>query len=486
VSRLDAAHAARPSAVGRACLVQAPILTAVVVPPCAVAAALGDWALAAALAPQSLGLIALSLVARRAGDPPSLRQVEAVVVLSTLFLAACLLTTPPFVALGMPPLRALFEATSGITSTGLSMARDAPDWPASAHLLRGWLQWCGGFALAFAGLTILRGASSIRELGQSTLEERDRLTTIRKQARELLALYAALTALTVAGCLLLLPNWWEAVSVALAAISTGGFAPRADSLASYTPGAQVFVMGACVVSAVSFVFYFTAWRLGPRRALHTGHVLLFLVLLALGTALYGLLAIGATPEGTGALAHALNFVSGFTTAGFTAGELSPAPVLVVLLVTAMVVGGDTGSTAGGIKIGRAAVAVQMVRLAFQRMRLPAHGVLHLRDRGERLGADDISGAGAVIVLYVVTVIVAWGVFVSAGLPPLPALFDVVSAVSTVGLSQGVAGPDLASGPTAVLILAMLLGRLEFLALIAVLLPGTWVRGSRRTKTQRGG
>jgi trk system potassium uptake protein TrkH len=53
------------------------------------------------------------------------------------------------------------------------------------------------------------------------------------------------------------------------------------------------------------------------------------------------------------------------------------------------------------------------------------------------------------------------------------LFDTVSALSTAGLTMGAAGPDLAWPLKLVLVAAMLLGRLEFLALIAVLSPGTW-------------
>jgi len=82
------------------------------------------------------------------------------------------------------------------------------------------------------------------------------------------------------------------------------------------------------------------------------------------------------------------------------------------------------------------------------------------------------------VLYVATVLACWGAFLAAGHPPLAALFDVVSAVSTVGLSSGVTGPDLGPGLTVVLTVGMLLGRLEFLALIALVLPGTWVRARR--------
>jgi trk system potassium uptake protein TrkH len=63
--------------------------------------------------------------------------------------------------------------------------------------------------------------------------------------------------------------------------------------------------------------------------------------------------------------------------------------------------------------------------------------------------------------------------VAYGAAPLPALFDTVSALSTVGLSAGVAGPQAADAVKAGLILAMLLGRVEFFALILLLRPATW-------------
>jgi trk system potassium uptake protein TrkH len=64
--------------------------------------------------------------------------------------------------------------------------------------------------------------------------------------------------------------------------------------------------------------------------------------------------------------------------------------------------------------------------------------------------------------------------VAFGYAPLDALFEVTSAVGTVGLSTGVTGPDLEWPLKVVLCVNMILGRLEALALLVVLYPGTWV------------
>jgi trk system potassium uptake protein TrkH len=54
------------------------------------------------------------------------------------------------------------------------------------------------------------------------------------------------------------------------------------------------------------------------------------------------------------------------------------------------------------------------------------------------------------------------------------LFDVVSAVATVGLSTGVTGPELPSLLKGLLCIDMLIGRLEGVALLLVLYPRTWI------------
>jgi trk system potassium uptake protein TrkH len=61
---------------------------------------------------------------------------------------------------------------------------------------------------------------------------------------------------------------------------------------------------------------------------------------------------------------------------------------------------------------------------------------------------------------------------------MAALFDVVSATGTVGLSAGVTGPGLASALKLVLCADMLLGRLEILAVLVLLSPATWLARRR--------
>lgn len=228
-----------------------------------------------------------------------------------------------------------------------------------------------------------------------------------------------------------------------------------------------------MATAFSLLFYVVLRRSGLRAALTTTNVGVVLAVFAVGLATTAGLAHLAGSDLAGMGAAALNFLSGATTAGFSVSDVSNVPSVAALTLAGMVVGGGIGSTAGGIKADRLWVFARTVALSATRMRAPPRAVTVLAEGGRQVSADRLMGMVAVVLLYFGTLLVGWLIFLSAGSPPLPALFDVVSALSTAGLSTGVSGPDLAAGLKAVLIAAMLLGRLEFLALIVVLSPATW-------------
>ncbi len=79
-----------------------------------------------------------------------------------------------------------------------------------------------------------------------------------------------------------------------------------------------------------------------------------------------------------------------------------------------------------------------------------------------------------VALFVMTVLLSWVPFVMTGFDPLDSLFEVVSATGTVGISAGISSPGLPAYLKVVLCVDMLLGRVEFVALIVMLYPRTWV------------
>jgi len=171
-----------------------------------------------------------------------------------------------------------------------------------------------------------------------------------------------------------------------------------------------------------------------------------------------------------------------TTAGFTSMDLiqlHPASKLVLIMV--MVVGGCVGSTAGGLKILRLLILSRVLTQFLQRMSASRHAVVTLRLAGQRLEEGAIQGALLIMLLYGAVILLSWLPFVFLGYNPMDALFEVVSATGTVGLSAGVAESEMPLLLKGILCVDMLLGRLEILAWLVLVYPRTWI--GRRLQPQ---
>jgi trk system potassium uptake protein TrkH len=74
------------------------------------------------------------------------------------------------------------------------------------------------------------------------------------------------------------------------------------------------------------------------------------------------------------------------------------------------------------------------------------------------------------------ILLSWLPFLAAGYAPLDSLLDIISATATVGLSTGMTTPALEPGLKVLLTLDMLAGRVEIIALLVLVYPGTWHKG----------
>ena len=124
----------------------------------------------------------------------------------------------------------------------------------------------------------------------------------------------------------------------------------------------------------------------------------------------------------------------------------------------MLIGGATGSTAGGMKLTTVAV-----------LAISAHSVLHRKKDatafGRRIGTGVIFDAAAIFSLYFGTcVISAMAISAIEGLPFLKCMFETASAVATVGLTLGIT-PHLSTLSQLILIVLMFMGRVGGMTLV---------------------
>ena len=106
--------------------------------------------------------------------------------------------------------------------------------------------------------------------------------------------------------------------------------------------------------------------------------------------------------------------------------------------------------------------------------MPPHAVSEPSLGDRTLEQDDIERALLLILLFLIIIIISWLIFLACEQDPLQSLFEVASAVGTVGLSSGLTSHELTPLLKSVLCVDMLSGRVEIIALLVVLYPGTWL------------
>jgi len=275
---------------------------------------------------------------------------------------------------------------------------------------------------------------------------------------------------------------------AVSAFCNAGFALSADSLTSFQghAGAMLTFMGLIVLGGLGFLVVTDLLGLQVSRLplirrvawvrRHNQRVPVYRIPLQtkLSTVITGILIVGGT-IGFWALeaSHGLAekplltqfWISAFQsvtarTAGFNTvpvDQLHPATLL--LLMGLMVVGACPVSTGGGIKTVTFAVLLVALRALIT-------GRDRVEIRGRTLPHKVLLAALTVVVLYVSAA--SLGLFGLALFDPeVPfrsQMFEVVSALSTVGLSTGIT-PKLSAGSQCVLCLLMFVGRVGTISLV---------------------
>lgn len=409
--------------------------------------------------------------------PDGVQVNEALVISAGAFLLASAVAAVSMAASGLGPVDALFEATSGVTTTGLTVLSDPGQASSTLQFNRAWTQWYGGLGFVTLASTMLGTSRHVnRVVG---LEENldDLVGGMRAHGRRVLKIYLALTAAGILALSLAGVGWFDSVLHIFASVSTGGFSSHAESLNAFSVPARAVVAMVFLFGAVSFVTLHRGVRISWHALVHDAQLRMLLATGAAASALILLfewMAAGGGIDGSG-IGHAL--LTGFsaqTTTGFSTWEpanLSNASKIVILF--AMFVGGSSGSTAGGIKQARLMVVFATLRSRILRTAMPRQTVYTPRVAGEKLESEEASKMLGLIVGLAMVIAVVWLAFAAYGYPPGDALFDVVSAAGTVGLSTGIVGPGLESPLKLLLVVTMLIGRLELIAVLVLLSPGTW-------------
>lgn len=422
-------------------------------------------------------LLAIGIVGLRLPEADHIQANEGLVITALAFLVAPLLMTYPMIQGGLKFEDALFESISAITTTGLTTVENVEVLPPALLFLRSWMQWYGGLGIVVLSVALLLGHGMIsRRLAESESPIENLVATTRTHARRMLGAYGVLTGIGIVGVWSMGIDIFQSTIHVLSAVSTGGFSSFRASLAGFgwwLP--QTFIMTLAFCGALALPLYYSLHRKGLTLVMKDVEVR-GLLIGATFTSLLLFVFLWQTGDfSVDMVGHA--FLIGFsaqTGTGFTSlpiVELEPASK--ATLFGSMIVGGSIGSTAGGLKIWRFLIILGLIRFIIHRTSLPRHAVADIRIGERRVGEEEMHRTLILFALFIMGIFLSWLPFLVLGHNPLNALFEVISATATVGLSTDIAHPNLEQGLKFILCADMLLGRLEFIAFLVLIYPRTW-------------
>ena len=380
----------------------------------------------------------------------------------------------------------VFESISALTTTGATILSGLDDMPKSFLLYRQFLQWLGGlgvviFVVAVLPMLNVGGMKLLKAETPGPVKDEKLSPRIANTTHYLWLVYLTITVLCALGYFLGGMTSYDAIAHSFTTVSTGGFSTHDASMGHFNnPGLLVISDIFMILGAISFALHFRVGR--ARNPLlywrdEETHSFL-LIVLSLSLLIAAILLSSDTYEDplvalNNAVFHLVSFITstGFGAAGFTDWPYAVA----LLLLFAGYIGGCAGSTAGGNKIIRNILSVKVINLQIRRLIHP-RGMFSIKYQGRPIGNDVLSATMGFMSLAATSTVILTLVLMSTGLDFWSSLTAVAACLNVLGPAFGELGNNfqpVSDFGTWILSLAMILGRLEYFTVLALLLPGFW-------------
>ncbi len=380
---------------------------------------------------------------------------------------------------------ALFEAVSGITTTGSTILIGLDDMPKGVLLWRAILQWIGGIGIIVTAMAILPmlkvGGMQLFRLESSDMGEKI-LPRAASIAAAISLTYFGLTMACAAGYLWAGMNGFDAVAHAMTTLATGGYSTSDASMGGFMDnGADLVCIAFMLAGGMPFGIYLLVMRGNLSAPFKDPQVRTFIIVLIALIAIVTLwLWLNSELTQSRALRlSAFNVISIVTGTGYaTANYNAWGSFAVAAFFTFMFIGGCAGSTACSIKIFRYQVAFEGLRAYLFRM--PRQNMVSpMRYGGKPLSEVVVYSVMSYFFVFFMTFTILALMLSFIGLDSVTAWSGAGSAIANVGPGLGnIIGPtgtyqSLPVTAKWVLMTGMIVGRLEIVTALVVLTPAFW-------------
>ena len=380
---------------------------------------------------------------------------------------------------------AFFETMSGFTTTGATILDDIEALSHGMLFWRSFSQWIGGLGIVFftiAVLPIFGVGNQVLFSAEATGVTHDKIhPKISVMAQCLWTVYLVLTVAEIVLLLIGGMDLFDAACHAFSTTATGGYSTKQASVAYWnSPFIEYVIAIFMILSGINFSLYFMCMKGRCGQLFKDGELRLYLISIGAVTliitgALYWYNNYGLEEAFRKSL---FQVASIHTSCGFATDDYNMWPPFTwLLLFIAMLSGGCTGSTSGGIKNMRLLIVARAIRNEFKHLLHP-NAVLPVRINKQTVSSSIVTTVLIFFAFYLVLILIGWTALLFLGVGFSESVSTVISSIGNVGPGLGTCGPayswnslpDLAKW---ILSFLMLVGRLELFSVLLLFYPGFW-------------
>ncbi|KOA18176.1 Trk system potassium uptake protein TrkG [Clostridium homopropionicum DSM 5847] len=386
-------------------------------------------------------------------------------------------------------LDAAFDVMSGFTTTGLALTQDLDHLSLGLNMWRHILTFVGGQGMVVLALTFLVkdtvGAYKMYVGEGKDIELQPNVKNTAKIIWIISMVYLLIGTfiLWINGMFIGLKPvsaLFHGLFIFMSAWSTGGFAPMAQNILYYHSFSyEIITIIFFIIGSFNFGLHYTVWKENKKELVKNIEVQSFFITATLTAALavFSLSKLNIYPNAVALLRKGVyNLLSAHTTTGFSniyarQFALEWGDFGVMMLIIAMLFGGAACSTAGGFKGLRVGIIFKGIVADVKKMigperRVKLYKFHHMKDYVLEDGM--LKSAAFIIICYMTLFSIGTAIGTYYGYPLTSAAFEAASVTGNVGLSIGVTSPSMPTLMKVYYIIAMYLGRLEFISVFALI------------------
>jgi len=376
----------------------------------------------------------------------------------------------------------LFETASGFTTTGSSILSDVEAVSKSILFWRSLTHWIGGIGIIVLVIIILPtlkvGGYNLFSL-ESSLKQKI-LPKTKSIAYRIMMIYVGITALEVIVLSLGGMNLFESLCHSFGTVATGGFSPKNDSIAGYSPFIQYAVGVFMFAAATSYIVFYYLIHLSFSKIKANEEFWFYIFFTTAAVVVVTLILYTGTERSfEESFRHSFfQVISQISCTGFATTDYTVWPQIgwfVMLLL--MFAGGSTGSTTGGIKMARHLISLKNMRSILIRLHHPK-AVIPVK-LNDRLVPEEITSLmTGFIQLYILIFVAGTLIMVFTGIPVIESAGASATSMAGIGPGMGASGNmgNYAHFNTIAkmdMVILMLIGRLEIYTIMALFTRSFW-------------